>query len=209
MSLAELTLTAFSNELAGDSPTPGGGSAAALSGAMGAALCAMVARLTLARRKYEGVWKEMAQVREGADHLMQRLLALVDQDTDAYNGVVGALRLPKDTEDEKTRRQKALQAAYKQAALVPMETLRAVARMVTWLEQTLDKGNPNCVTDVGVAAQLLRTAAMGAAYNVRVNLMDIADKAFCTKLATEVAESVAHITKAMDTISAAVDQKLE
>jgi formiminotetrahydrofolate cyclodeaminase len=90
-----------------------------------------------------------------------------------------------------------------------METLRAVARMVTWLEQTLDKGNPNCVTDVGVAAQLLRTAAMGAAYNVRVNLMDIADKAFCTKLATEVAESVAHITKAMDTISAAVDQKLE
>jgi len=208
MSLAEHTLTAFSNKLAGDSPTPGGGSAAALAGAMGAALCAMVARLTLARRKYEGAWKDMAQVRENADDRMQRLLALVDQDTEAYNGVVAALKLPKDTVDEKARRQEALQTAYKQAALVPMETLRTVAGMGPWMEQAMEKGNPHCITDVGVAAQLLRTAAMGAAYNVRVNLMDIADKPFCTNLATEMAESLAHITEAMDSIAAAVEQKL-
>jgi formiminotetrahydrofolate cyclodeaminase len=208
MKLAEDTLTVFSSKLAADSPTPGGGSAAALAGVMAAALCAMVARLTLAGKKYQGVWEDMAQVREGADDLMQHLLALVDQDTEAYNGVVGALKLPKDGEDEKARRRQALQAAYKQAALTPMETLRAAARMVTWVEQALEKGNPNCVTDVGVAAQLLRTAALGAAYNVRINLMGITDSPFCEKLATEAAELVAHITKAMERIAASVEQKL-
>jgi formiminotetrahydrofolate cyclodeaminase len=208
MSLVESTLTAFSKKLASGSPTPGGGSAAALAGAMGAALCAMVARLTLCRRKYEDAWPEMEQVRHVADDLMERFLTLVDKDTQAYEGVIAALRLPKHSDQQKARRQEALQAAYKQAALVPMDTLRTVGDLVTWVEKTVVKGNPNGVTDVGVSAQLLRTAALGAADNVRINLTAIEDKAFSAKLAAEVAESVGHIVHAMDSIATAVERSL-
>jgi len=208
MTLAELTLTAFSNKLAADSSTPGGGSAAALAGAMSAALCAMIARLTLGRSKYEKAWPEMEQVRSSADDLMQRLLALVDKDTEAYNGVVAALRMPKGNDRQKARRQEALEAAYKQAAMIPMETLRTVAGLVTLVERALEKGNPNCVTDAGVSAQLLRAAAVGAAYNVRINLMSIEDKDFSAKLKREALELVAHTADSADRLGEAVERSL-
>lgn len=208
MSLAESTLTAFSNKLAGDSPTPGGGSAAAFAGAMSAALCAMVARLTLGRNKYEKAWPEMEQVRSSADDLIQRLLALVDKDTEAYNDVVAALRMPKENDGQKARRQQALETAFKQAALIPMETLRTVAGLVTLIERALEKGNPNCVTDAGVSAQLLRAAAVGAAYNVRVNLLSIRDEDFSAKLKQEAAELVAHTANSVDRLDEAVERSL-
>lgn len=208
MALAELTLTDFNDKLAADSSTPGGGSAAALAGAMSAALCAMIARLTLSRSKYEKAWQEMEQVLSGADDLMQRLLALVDKDTEAYSGVVAALRMPKESDGQKARRQEALEQAYKQAALVPMETLRTVAGLVTLLEKALEKGNPNCVTDAGVSAQLLRASAVGAAYNVRINLLSIGDKAFSAKLKREAEELVAHTANSADRLGEAVERSL-
>ncbi|MGD2125576.1 MAG: cyclodeaminase/cyclohydrolase family protein [Desulfobacteraceae bacterium] len=208
MSLAELTLNEFLNRVASDSPTPGGGSVAALTGALSAALCAMVTRLTLGREKHRDAWEEMEHVRNSADELARRLITLVDTDTEAYNQVMIALKLPKENDDQKAHRQRAVQAAYKQAALVPMETLRTVAGLLDLVQQVLAKGNPNCITDAGVSAQLIRAAAVGAAYNVRINLSSIEDETFCRELETELSDLLSQITNSVEGLSKAVERGL-
>ncbi len=130
MKLAELSTTDFIKELSADSPTPGGGSAAAFAGALGAALCAMVSRLTLGKEKYRDAWESMARAKDQADSIAQDLVALMDQDTLAYKEVVDALRLPKETEQQRTARREAVQKASREAASVPLETLRAVTSLV-------------------------------------------------------------------------------
>lgn len=190
MKLAELSLKKFLVSLSGDSPAPGGGSASALAGALAASLCAMVARLTLGKEKYQGVWKEMERLRATADALSSRLLELVEEDSAAYNKVVAAFRIPKEA---KKAREEAIQSAFKEAASVPMETLRAVAGLVDLVKTALNQGNPNCLTDAGVSAQLVRAAANGAAYNVRINLPGIKDENFKAKLASETSQLLARI----------------
>ena len=188
MRLAELSTADFIKELSGDSPAPGGGSVAALAGALGAALCAMVSRLTLGKERYRHAWDSMAQVTDQADGCARRFLVLVDQDTLAYNEVVAALRLPKESEQERTARRKAIQQASRKAASVPLETLRALARLADLIRITVEMGNPNCITDAGTAAQLARAAAHAAAYNVRINLGGIDDKVFVAECDREVEE---------------------
>jgi formiminotetrahydrofolate cyclodeaminase len=208
MNLVDLTLNEFVKKLAGDSPTPGGGSAAALAGGLGAALCSMVTRLTLGREKYRDVWEDMERIRDAADEHSRRLLELIESDTEAYNKVMAVFKLPKEDRDQKIVRQQAIQRAKIQAALVPMETLRTVADLVELVGEALDKGNPNCITDVGVAAQLIRASAMGAAYNVRINLSGSSDKDLSTRLKTEVNEFLARITNALERLDAMVEQGL-
>ncbi|MFQ5917302.1 MAG: cyclodeaminase/cyclohydrolase family protein [Candidatus Binatia bacterium] len=208
MTLVGLPINDFVKRLADGSPTPGGGSVAALAGSLGAALCAMVSRITLAKEKYKDAWEKMERVRDSADQLARRLLELADRDTEAYNQVVAAFRLPKKDGAQEAARSHAIQEATKRAALIPMETLREVARLVDLVGEALDKGNPNCITDAGVAVQLVRAAAMGAAYNVRINLSDVMDKGFTSRLETEVTELVAQITKSADRISEAVERAL-
>lgn len=208
MTLVDKTLEQFVNQLAGDTPAPGGGSAAALGGSLGAALCAMAARLTLRREKYREVWKDMERVRDAADGLAKRLLVLVDRDTAAYNRVLAALRMPKDDEDLQAARQEALAEAYKEAALVPMMTLQAMDEMVELVGEALEKGNPNCIPDAGVAAQLIGAAAVGAAYNVRSNLSGIPDKGLATKLETEARETLSRISNAVRGFGDRVEKEL-
>lgn len=208
MSLAELPLTEFVNKLADNSPTPGGGSVAALAGCLGAALCAMVARLTLGKEKYRGVREDMERVCDASDKLARRLLVLVDKDTEAYNQVMDAFKLPKKNEDQKATQRQTIQSAVKQAALVPMETLQTMADLVELVGEALDKGNPNCITDAGVAAQLTRAAAMGAAYNVRINLLDISDNDFSARLEKDMNELVSHIMEAVDRLEKIIEQNL-
>ena len=188
MKLAELSTTDFIRDLSGKSPAPGGGSVAAFAGALGSALCAMVARLTLGKGKYRDAWESMERVKGQADDLSQRFLVLMDKDTEAYKGVVTALRLPKETEQQEITRAEAVQQATFKAASVPLDTLRAVSTLVDLVRTAVEMGNPNCITDVGTAVQLARTAAHAAAYNVQINLADIEDIEFVAECDREVEE---------------------
>lgn len=185
MRLIDQSLHTFCTQLAGASPTPGGGSAAALAGALAASLCAMTARLTAGKKAYQNVWSEMESLCAEADALAEKLLALVERDTEAYNRVVSARRLPRETGAQKAERQAAIEEAGKEAARVPLETLRSVEKLLDPAQMAVDQGNPNCITDAGVAVGLIRTAAEGAAYNVRVNLGGLRDEAFCRKIGEE------------------------
>jgi formiminotetrahydrofolate cyclodeaminase len=206
MKLAELSLKEFLATLSGDSPAPGGGSVSALAGALSAALCAMVARLTLGKEKYREAWKEMERLRDAADSLSSRLLELVEEDSAAYNRVVAAFRIPKE---ETRAREEALESATRDAAAVPMETLRAAAGLVDLVETALDQGNPNCLTDAGVSVQLFRAAAYGAAYNVRINLPGIKDQDFRSRLASETTELLARIDRSLKEMESVVMDRLK
>ncbi len=208
MTLIDLTIKDFIQQLAEDSPTPGGGSVAAMAGGLATALCAMVARLTIGRNKYREAWENMEQIRDSADSLAGRFLELVDLDTEAYNHVVTAFKLPKDTQDQAVARRKAIQEAYKKAALVPLETLRHLSVLLDLTDSVLEKGNPNCITDAGVAAQLIRAASLGAAYNVQINLLSIEEQDFLNKVENELNELVSHIAESVDRLIKNVQQRL-
>ncbi len=188
MKLDHLSLRNFVQELSSASATPGGGSAAALCGAMGAALSAMVARFTGGREKFRDGWERMEGIKQGSDELAERFLALVQEDTDAYQEVIAARRLPKETEDDTRIRREALQRAVRKASIVPLETLRASERLIQMAKEAVEQGNPNTLTDAAAAVHLAHGAATVAAYNVRINLSDITDDAFVEGCRREVEE---------------------
>jgi len=208
MKLVELLTREFVEKVASEAPAPGGGSVSALAGALAAALCAMVARLTLGKEKYRDTWQEMEQVRDSADALMRRLLELVDEDTAAYNQVLNAFKLPRDNEAQKSARQAAIQSATKKATAVPMETLRSVTELLSMAEATVEKGNPNCLSDAGVAAHLIRAAASGAAYNVRINLSALDDQGLSTEIKLETAELLSRVMSAVAKLQETLNKRL-
>jgi len=187
---ADLSVRDFIAALGAGTPTPGGGSAAALCGALGSALAAMVAGLTLGKERYRDGWATMEEVRRAADELGRRFLDLVQEDADAYQGVLASLRLPKATDEEKASRQTALQDALKRAASVPLESLRASERLAHLAKTAVEKGNPSALTDAGAALHLARAAAAIAAANVKVNLADIVDDQFVAECMRELEERV-------------------
>jgi methenyltetrahydrofolate cyclohydrolase len=206
--LTKMPLDLFTRELSGDSPAPGGGSVAALAGGLAGALCAMVSRLTLGRDKYKDAAEEMQAVIYKADILSNRLLELVEEDTDAYNKVTSAFRMPKETGEEKAARSRSIQAAIKTAATTPLETLRATADLCAICRQVVEKGNQNCITDAGVAVQLIRAAAKGAAYNVRINLSSIKDAEFCGHLAAQTDEALTRTLSEVNALEEMVERSL-
>jgi len=191
--LAELTVRDFIAELGAGTPTPGGGSVAALCGALGSALAAMVAGLTLGKERYRDGWAAMEEVRKAADELGRRFLDLVQKDADAYQGVLASLRLPKGTDQEKALRQAALQDALKRAASVPLESLRASERLAHLAKTAVEKGNPSALTDAGAALYLARAAAGIAAANVKVNVADVVDDLFGNECMREVEARVQQV----------------
>ncbi len=186
MTLVDLNIKDFSDELASSSPAPGGGSISALCGTLGSALCQMVANLTLGKKKYWDVQIQMAEVKENSETLQEELMSLIDKDTDAYNGVLAAFKLPNEKDDEKKARSQAIQNALKKAAKVPFSTLETAAAAMPITELVIKKGNQNCITDAGVASELICLAVQGAAYNVFINLMDINDDEFCSEMKQKV-----------------------
>jgi formiminotetrahydrofolate cyclodeaminase len=193
LKLDQLTVRNFIQELGSSSATPGGGSTAALCGAMGAALSAMVARFTGGREKFRDAWERMEGIKQGSDELAERFLALVQEDTDAYQEVIAALRLPKETEDDQRIRREALQRAMRKASIVPLETLRASERLIQMAKDAVEQGNPNTLTDAAAAVHLAHGAATVAAYNVRINLSSITDDAFVEGCRREVEEILVRI----------------
>lgn len=184
--LADLKITEFLDETASDSPVPGGGSVAALSGALAASLAGMVAGLTVGRKGFEGVEQKMKSIREKAEALRSKLVEDIQSDSDAYNQVMAAYKLPKQTEAEKIERSKAIQAGLKRAAQVPLQVAKDSLQILGLAETVVTEGNPNAVTDGAVSAMLARTAGLAALYNVRINLSSIKDKEFVEETSKEV-----------------------
>jgi len=190
--LVEMKLTDFIDEVSRESPAPGGGSIAALSGSLGVALNSMVSNLTANKRGSEGVDKILNEVAEKCQEIKQQLVRAIDDDTNAFNSFMDARRLPNKTAEEKELRNKAMQAGLKEAVMVPLNTAKQSLKAIELSETVAQYGNPNSITDVGVGAQSAYTGVIGGIYNVLINLKDITDKEFvnemkktCTELKSE------------------------
>ena len=173
--LSSLSLTDFTSALASDAPAPGGGSASAAAGAAGAALLAMVVKLTLAKEKYKDSWEELEPFGHTLEDARKRLLELVDEDTRAFEKIVEARRLPKESVEDKAARVRAIDAATIVATTVPMQTAFFAEKALLLAPAVLEKGNPNAASDAYVAGFLLFAAVSGALANVRINLPGVTD----------------------------------
>jgi formiminotetrahydrofolate cyclodeaminase len=189
--LDQLSVREFITELSSGNPTPGGGSVAALCGALGAALSAMVANLTVDREKYEQTRNSMEEVKKTASNLSARFLELMQEDADTYQKVMAAFELPRETDEQITSRQAAIEEAMKKAATVPLETLRASEELIRVAREAVRGGNPNAITDAAAAVQLANTTAVVASYNVQINISRIKDQAFVAKCEKEVTDILA------------------
>lgn len=184
---ARLSLDGFLAALGSDAPTPGGGTAAAVAGAMGASLAEMVCALTLSREKYAASHDAVRPIAEAAQLARAEFLRLAREDSDAYDGVLGARRLPKETDEQKTARAHRIAVANLNAAEVPMRTARAAVRLLAALPELAEHGNPNAASDVGSAALMLDACVESALLNVGINLSGIEDAAFVTEMQRETA----------------------
>lgn len=200
---------AFVHEVSRDSPAPGGGSVAALAGALGAALASMVANLTVGKPGYESAFDDMAAAAEEAQAVKDRLLQAVDEDTVAFNAYMDALRLPKGTEAEKATRKAAMQAGLKQAVAVPLETARLGLRAMALARRAAESGNKNSVSDAGVGAQMGFACVGGACLNVRINLPGILDAAFVEEMKGAASELETDARRLLDETLALVLAKIE
>lgn len=178
MKLQDMTLTGFCAETISNCPAPGGGSIAALCGALSASLAGMVASLTIGKKGYEVEEGEMLALREKALSLQHSLLSAIDEDASSFNGYMAALKLPKDTEEQKAVRKAALQQGLKESAMVPLHTAELAAEIFPLAAFVVKHGNKNALSDGLVSAMTARTAILSALLNVRINLASIKDEEF-------------------------------
>ena len=187
--LIEMRVMDFVNEVSVESPAPGGGSVAALSGALGAALGAMVCNLTTGKRRMDPQLKlELIDVAERAQELQKRLLLAVDRDTSAFNGVISAMKMPKGTPEEKEARDIAIQQGYMEAAEVPLKTAKDCLEIFPLAEIVVAKGNPASVTDAAVSAIMAQAGLIGAVLNVRINLGSITTESYREDIGKELSD---------------------
>jgi glutamate formiminotransferase/formiminotetrahydrofolate cyclodeaminase len=173
-----MTVTAFSEETSSESPAPGGGSVAAVVGALGAALGAMVANLSSHKRGWDDRWKEFSDWAEKGQRAREELLRLVDEDTRAFSRVLDASGLPKTTPEEKTARSAAIQDATKHATEIPFRVMETALASMDVIRAMTETGLASSVSDAGVGGLCARTAVLGAWLNVRINAAQLEDRAF-------------------------------
>jgi glutamate formiminotransferase/formiminotetrahydrofolate cyclodeaminase len=176
----------FYNEVAARTPTPGGGSVAAAAGALGAALSSMVCRLTIGKKKYKDVSEELQGVLEQTEHLRAELKEMIARDGAAFDRVMAARKMPKDTEEEIAKREKEIFEATKGAALTPLETAGKALKVMELSKTVAEKGNVNSVSDAGVAALMAKAAIDGAIYNVKINISGFEDRDFVNDMNAKV-----------------------
>ncbi len=176
--LVSMAVDRFVDEVSSESPAPGGGSVAALAGGLAAGLTAMVANLTVGKKGYEAAWDELSDLAERAQALKDRLVRAVDEDTEAFNAAMAAMRMPKGTPEERAARDAALEAGYQQAAAVPLATARACLEAIDLAHLVAAKGNRTSASDAGVAALMGRAGVEGAVLNVLINLDSVKDEPF-------------------------------
>ncbi len=184
--MKNMTITAFAAQTASNDPVPGGGSISALAGALSAALTEMVAGLTLGRKKYAGVQEEMEQAIPVMAAAREVLLDDIQKDSESFDQYMQALMLPKGTDQEKEVRSAAMQEGLKAAVLVPLSVAGEAVKILPYAGLMVKKGNQTAITDGLVAAMMARTAALGALYNVKINLQSIKDEVFVKNISEQV-----------------------
>jgi methenyltetrahydrofolate cyclohydrolase len=207
--LVDLKLSEFLDRLAAGVPTPGGGSASALAGALAASLGGMVCDLTVGKPKYEAVRPEMEKARDALGGLRRDLQALVDRDAEAFDEVAKALRLPKESPAEKAARQTALGKATQFATEIPVKTAESCLAVLQQLETVAGKGNLNAISDAGVAARLAGAGVAGAALNVRINLAGLPDPDLAAKLEERIQRIEAESERILDRTREAVSRRMK
>ena len=191
--LADMNVKEFLEKTASNAPVPGGGSVAALSAGVAAALTEMVANLTVGKKGYEDAEEEMKEVIKKGSSYRHQFIEDIDKDSDAFNEVMAAFKLPKETDEDKEARKNAIQAGTKSATLVPLQVAKDAFEMMELIEKVVERGNKNAVTDGAVAAMMARTAVLSALYNVKINLGSIKDAAFVEGVTKEMEELEAKV----------------
>lgn len=186
--LIDMTCRGFAYETASESAAPGGGSISAYMGALGAALGTMVANLSSHKAGWDERWEEFSIVAEQGQQLMSELLALVDEDTEAFNRIMAVFAMPKNTEAEKAQRSAALQSATLYATQVPLKTMKVSLKVFDIVRAMAENGNPNSVSDAGVGALAARSAVLGAQLNVKINAAGLKDRDTAERLIAEAAK---------------------
>lgn len=213
MLLIERTVKGFIEETASDSPAPGGGSVSALAGALGAALGCMVFSLTENKKAYadldETVRKELSDAASALADLKNELTVSIDADTEAFNGFMIALRMPKASEEEKAARKRAMQKAAVDSLEVPLKTAELAVEVLRNLPVIARYGNKNAVSDAGVAGWMARGAVEGAILNVRINIPGIDDETVVNKAEEAIKELAAEAEKLFEQIRELVDDRLD
>jgi len=195
MKLVDLSIEEFLAKTASGSPVPGGGSIAALSAAIAAGLSEMVANLTIGKKGFEAKEKQMKVIAKAAVDYRNKLIKDIDRDSDAYNDVLKAFKLPKGNKQEENNRKQAIQDAFKKAALVPLDVAKNAFKIIDLAEGVVKHGNKNAVTDGAVAVMMARTSVLSALYNVKINLSSIKDKDFAKRIRKDVTSLESEIEK--------------
>ena len=180
------TIDEFVNVLATSAPTPGGGSVAALDGALGVALLEMVCDLTVGKEKYREVWPDIEEIKSKLEPIRDELVASIDKDAEAFDMVTAAYKNPKSTPEEKALRKEAIQEALKAAADIPKSTAKLIHDALKLAMEVAEKGNPNVVSDAGVAAACLKSGLLSSIMNVAINMNGIKDEAYNAQLRKEI-----------------------
>ena len=207
--LVRMTCKDFAYETASESPAPGGGSISAYMGALGAALGTMVANLSSHKPGWDARWKEFSDWADKGQSVLSKLLALVDEDTAAFNRIMAAIGMPKGSEEEQKARAEALEAATLYATEVPLKTMKAASEVFPIVRAMAQEGNPNSVSDAGVGALAARSAVLGAELNVKINAAGLADRKTAARLCAEAAEIASAAVAAEAEVLAIVNSKIQ
>lgn len=202
------TVERFLAELASDAATPGGGAVAGLAGAAGAALISMVCALTIDKDGYEGVQGRVRAILEEAERARGSFLELADRDANAFDGVMRAFKMPKETDAERAARSQAIQQGYEDAAQVPLEIARRAAELMELAREATEIGNAQAASDGACAAQSLSSAVWSATYNVEINAAALKDQARARALRDEVSSLRASAEALLDATHAAFGARL-
>ena len=207
--LVSMSAKALANETASESMAPGGGSIAAYVGALGTSLATMVANLSANKPGWEYKQDYFSEIAVQGQAIKNELLHLVDEDTRSFNGIIDAIRLPKDSDEEKKIRKDAIEKASQYAAEVPYKVMQVASRSTSVIKEMIDNGNPNSITDAGVGALCTKAAIGGAYMNVQINLKDLSDRVFAIKLAKDATALKNQVFKDLDELSNRVYQAIE
>ena len=208
MKLVDKSITEFSEVLASKAPAPGGGSTAALGGALGAALIGMVAALTDGHKTFDKGGPFIKYAMKQADELRTSMLDIIDRDTEAFNMVTAVFKMPKNTDEEKADRKKAMQNALKACTITPFELMECVYSTMELADEMIGNYNTNAASDLGVAVVNLKAAAQGAWLNILINLEGISDEIFCAKYLITGSDLLQAICELADDIYADILQGL-
>jgi len=198
----------FLDELASNSPTPGGGSVAALAGALGAALISMVGNLTIGKKKYESVEEDFKEIISSSEKLRYELSRLIEEDVKAFNNFMATYKMSRETEDEKKIRAEKIQESLIEAAKVPLRVAYKCLDIMILSQETADKGNINVVSDAGVAVLMAEAALESAILNVKINLKMIKDERVRTELSSSIKEILLKEKGQKEKVLKIVEQKI-